>query len=384
MDPSPIYLDNNATTPVDPRVARAIRPVLEENFGNPSSAHSYGRKARAAVTRAREQVAELLGCSADEIVFTSGASESNNLALKGAAFHRRGGHILTSSIEHPSVLGSCRFLEDLGFARTTLLPVDATGRVQPDQVAEAVGPDTILVSIMHSNNEIGTLQPIEEIAAWARERGVLFHVDAAQSIGKVPVRVRELGVDLLSVAGHKFYAPKGIGALYVREKSPLSPLIHGAGHERGRRAGTENVPYIVGLGEACRLAGSDLEAETQRLRQLRDRLWERLSRDLKDRVVLNGHPQLRLPNTLSLNFVGTTGAELLSRCPEVAASTGPACHDGVVRLSHVLEATGVSPELGKGAVRLSLGRFTAENEVDRAAASLARAFHESTAAQASP
>jgi cysteine desulfurase len=385
---TPIYLDYNATTPLDPAVVEAMLPYLQTHFGNPSSSHAYGKAAHDAVERARQQVAELLGARPDEIVFTGGGSEASNLALKGAVFAKlhglfgrwaRGAHVVTTAVEHPATRQPCRFLERLG-CRVTVLPVDQYGRVDPDAVRRALARGTTLVSVMHSNNEVGTLQPVREIAAIARERGVLVHTDVAQSLGKVAVDVNDLGVDLLSVAGHKLYAPKGVGALYVRGGVKLEPLVHGAGHEGGLRAGTENVPYLVALGEACRLARASLPAATERLRGLRDRLWDRLRAALGERVVLNGHPEQRLPNTLNVNFVGHVGAEFLERVPEVAASTGSACHEGKVSQSPVLCAMGVPPELGRGAVRLSVGRFTTEDEVDRAAEALVARAREPAAA----
>jgi cysteine desulfurase len=374
----PIYLDYNATTPIDPAVLEAMLPYLHEHFGNPSSAHAYGQAAHDAVERARQDVAELLGAQPDEIVFTGGGTEASNLALKGAVFATlhgifgrwaRESHIIISAVEHPATVQPCRFLERLG-CRLTVVPVDRHGRVDPDSVRKALQRRTTLVSIMHSNNEVGTLQPIREISKICKERGVLVHTDAAQSLGKVPVDVTDLGVDLLSVAGHKLYAPKGVGALYVRRGVRLEPLLHGAGHEGGRRAGTENVPYLVALGTACRLARASLPGATERLRGLRDRLWGRLRVALGERLVLNGHPQERLPNTLNVNCAGLVGAELLEQVPEVAASTGSACHEGKVSQSPVLCAMGVPPELGRGAVRLSVGRFTTDDEIDRAAAAL--------------
>ncbi len=371
----PIYLDYNATTPVDPAVADAMEPYLRERFGNPSSAHAYGRTARAAVDEARAQVAALLGAQPDEIVFTGGGSEASNHALKGVIFATvrdgsperfRTAHVITTTVEHPATLEPCAFLERLG-CRVRRVPVDRQGRVDLDALRQALVGRPTLVSIMHANNEVGTLQPVREVAALARARGALVHTDAAQSVGKIPVDVNELGVDLLSVAGHKLYAPKGVGALFIRRGVRLEPLIHGAGHEGGRRAGTENVPYAVGLGVACALAQAQLPGSTERLRRLRDRLWNRLRAALGDRVVLNGPPDERLPNTLNVNFVGHAGGELLEAVPEVAASTGSACHAGTVTLSPVLRAMGVPPALGRGAVRLSVGRFTTEDEVDRAA-----------------
>lgn len=375
----PIYLDYNATTPIDPAVRAALLPFLEEGFGNPSSTHAYGVQAHTAVELARRQVAELLGAGPDEIVFTGGGSEASNMALKGVVFARQTGwlarwrsapHVVTSVIEHPATLQPCAILERLG-CKVTRIPVDGHGVVDPEAVGRALTRNTVLVSIMHSNNEVGTLQPIREIAALCRARGVPVHTDAAQSLGKVAVNVNELGVDFLTVAGHKLYAPKGVGVLYVRRGQRLESLIHGAGHEGGRRAGTENVPYLVGLGEACALARAGLPEATGRLRALRDRLWQRLRETLGERVVLNGHPELRLPNTLNVNLVGQVGAELLARTPGLAASTGSACHEGKVSQSPVLCAMGVPPEIGKGAVRLSVGRFTTEDEIDRAAALLA-------------
>jgi cysteine desulfurase len=372
---TPIYLDYNATTSLDPVVVEAMLPYLQNHFGNPSSTHAYGKTAHDAVDRARQQVADLLGARADEIVFTGGGSEASNLALKGVAFQklrgwfgrwRRAAHILTCAIEHPATLVPCEFLKRLG-CKVTILPVDGRGLVDPNAVRKVLDSSATLVSIMHANNEVGTLQPIKEIAAIARERGVLVHTDAAQSLGKVPVNVDELGVDLLSVAGHKLYAPKGVGVLYVRRGVNLEPLIHGAGHEGGRRAGTENVPYVVALGQACELARQSLPAATERLRSLRERLWRHLQSALGERVVLNGHPERRLPNTLNVNFVGHVGADFLQSVPEIAASTGSACHEGLVTQSPVLCAMRVPPEIGRGAVRLSVGRFTTEEEVDRAA-----------------
>ncbi|MDP1909429.1 MAG: cysteine desulfurase family protein, partial [Hyphomicrobium sp.] len=336
----PIYLDFNASTPIDPRVAAVMRPHLEEAYGNPSSPHWGGRPAREAVERARSQVAGLLGAAPDEIVFTSGGSEANNLAIKGTFFalRHKGEHIVTTQVEHPAILAPCRFLERLG-ATVTYLPVDATGRVDPESVRRAITPRTILFSVIHANNEVGTIQPIEEAGAIAREHGIRFHTDAAQSVGKIPTKVDTLGVDLLTIAGHKLYAPKGVGALYVRRGVELEPLIHGAGHEQGRRAGTESALLAVGLGTACTLA-QDL-APMERVQALRDRFWRALQDRFGDRVVLNGHPEDRLPNTLNVSFVGMIGAEVLARLDGVAASTGSACHSGRVELSPVLAAMGV-------------------------------------------
>lgn len=357
-----IYLDFNASTPIDQAVAAAMRPFLDEAFGNPSSGHWASTPAKASLERARGQVAELLGCEPDEVVFTSGGSEANNLALKGTFFALRdkGDHIITSAAEHPAVLAPCHFLERLA-ARVTYLPVDGTGRADPEAVRRAITPRTVLISIMHANNEVGTIQPIEEIGAIACEHGIRFHTDAAQSVGKIPTRVGTLGVDLLSIAGHKLYAPKGVGALYVRRGIDLEPLIHGAGHERGRRAGTESALLAVGLGTACSMA-ADLEPMA-RIRALRDRFWQALREDFGDDIVLNGHPEHRLPNTLNVSFVGVIGAEVLAGLDGVAASTGSACHAGRVELSPVLAAMGVPERVGMGAVRFSLGRGTTDAEI---------------------
>jgi cysteine desulfurase len=309
------------------------------------------------------QVAGLLGCRANEIVFTSGGSEANNHALKGVFFAsgRADAHIVTTQVEHPAVINPCRFLERLG-ATVTYLGVDGFGRVNPDDVRRALRPSTILVSIMHANNEVGTIQPIEEIAQIAHEAGILLHSDAAQSVGKISVTVQGLGVDLLSVAGHKLYAPKGVGALYIRDGVSLEPLIHGASHECGRRAGTENVLLDVALGVACDLARTWRGMES--VRELRDLFWDLLQNKFGDRVVLNGHPIERLPNTLNVSFVARVGAEILGRLPGVAASTGSACHAGSVELSPVLRAMGVAPEVGMGAIRFSLGRTTTRGEIE--------------------
>jgi len=380
---APIYLDYNATTPLDPAVIEAMLPYFTQHFGNPSSSHSFGKTAHAAVNAARLQVAALLNAQADEIVFTGGGSEASNHAIKGSVFVKRRGifgrwakdaHIIVSAVEHPATLQPCEFLKRMG-CRITILPVDGHGMVDPAAVRKAIDRRTTLISIMHSNNEVGTLQPIKEIAAIARAHGVRMHTDAAQSMGKLVIDVNELGVDLLTIAAHKLYAPKGIGVLYVRRGITLEPLIHGATHENSRRAGTENVPYIVGLGKACEVARESLPAATQKLRALRDRLWEKLQAALGDRVVLNGHPTERLPNTLNVNFAGQVGVDLLAAVPGVAASTGSACHEGEKQrhftLSPVLTAMGVPLHLGKGALRLSVGRFTTEAEVDQAAEMLA-------------
>jgi cysteine desulfurase len=358
-----IYLDYNASTPIDPAVAAAMQPFLADHYGNPSSGHWAATAAKAALEAARGQVAALIGSHSDEIVFTSGGSEANNLALKGVFFALRGkgDHLITTRIEHPAIIEPCRFLERLG-ARVTRLPVDGAGRTDPDEVRRAITPRTILVSIMHANNEVGTIQPVEDCARIAHEHGALFHTHAAQSVGKIRTDVDELGVDLLSIAGHKVYAPKGVGALYVRRGVSIEPLVHGAGHEGGRRAGTESALLAVGLGKACELA-RDL-APMDRIRTLRDHLWQALQKQFGNRVALNGHPTHRLPNTLNVSFVDRIGAEILGRLDGVAASTGSACHSGRIQLSPVLEAMGVAPEVGMGAVRFSLGRATTRDEID--------------------
>ena len=359
-----IYLDFNASTPIAPEVAEAMRPFLSEHFGNPSSQHWAGIPAKEAVERARQQVAKLLQCSPDEIIFTSGGSESNNHAIKGVFFtlREKGNHIVTTQIEHPAVINPCRFLEKLG-AEVTFVPVNRHGRVDPQDVQKAITPRTILITVMHANNEVGTIQPIEEISKIARERRIVFHTDAAQSVGKIATKVDDLRVDLLSIAGHKVYAPKGIGALYIRKGTPIEPLIHGASHESGRRAGTENVLLIVGLGKACEVAKRHLNDD--RILDLRNRFWKLLQDHFGEKVVLNGHPVLRLPNTLNVSFVGKAGGEILSRLDGVAASTGAACHSGSVELSPVLKAMGISPEVGMGAIRFSLGRTTTVQELER-------------------
>jgi len=364
---SPIYLDYNATTPIDPRVAEAMGPFLTGGFGNPSSTHAEGRKAKSALEKARTRVARCLDCRPSEVVFTSGGSESNNLAIRGLVEARGGGHVITSRVEHPAVLEVVLALEIEGRIALSLVGVDQFGRVDPEAVAAALRDDTVLVSLMLANNEVGTLQPVREVAALCRDRGVAIHTDAAQAIGKVPVSVNDLGVDLLSVAGHKLYAPKGVGALYVRDGIEIMPQIRGAGHEQGRRAGTENVLLAVGLGIACELAQHEVTKEQERLAGLRDRLAALLGDSFPD-LVEHGHPDHRLPNTLSVAFPGCDGGELVGNLgDELAASAGSACHSGATMISYVLQAMGVEPELARATVRLSLGRFTTEAEVDRAA-----------------
>ena len=362
-----IYLDYNATTPIDPRVAEAMEPFLTGGFGNPSSTHAEGRKAKSALEEARERVARCLGCRPTEVVLTSCGSESNNLAIRGLVEARGGGHVVTSMVEHPAVLEVVLALEIEGRIALTIVGVDRFGRVDPEAVAAALRPDTVLVSLMLANNEVGTLQPVREVAAMCRERGVAIHTDAAQAIGKVPVNVDDLGVDLLSVAGHKLYAPKGVGALYIREGIEIMPQIRGAGHERGRRAGTENVLLAVGLGIACELAQHEVAAEQEWLAGLRGRLAAGLRAGCED-LVEHGHPDHRLPNTLSVALPGHDASELLGNlADELAASAGSACHSGATMISYVLQAMGVEAEIARATIRLSLGRFTTEEDVERGA-----------------
>lgn len=371
-----IYLDYNATTPIDPRVVEAMLPYLSEHFGNPSSTHGYGYKAHNAVDLARVQVAQLLGCSADEITFTCGGSESDNLAIRGIALanQNKGDHIITQITEHPGVLKTCQALERLHGFRVTYLPVDGTGRVNTKELEAAIDDKTVLISVMHANNETGTLQPVEEIGKIARKHGVWFHTDAAQTAGKIRVRVEELGVDLLTVAGHKLYAPKGIGVLYSRRDLKLEPIIYGGGQESGRRAGTENVANIVALGTACLLAQENLTESQVRLRSLRDELQKLIEDYIDEDVQLNGHVTERLPNTLNISVDGVVGEEVLDLTPEIASSTGSACHEGSTDPSPVLLAMGLSTERALGAMRLTLGRWSTEQEIEKAARLLAKSI----------
>ena len=371
-----IYLDHNATTPVAPEVAEAMRPYWAEKYGNPSSAYAQGRLAKQALEEARARVAELLSCQPEEIVFTSGGTESNNMVIKGVAHSlaEKGRHIITTAIEHPALTNPCLFLLYQGYD-VTFLPVDSTGLVDPYAVKEAIRPTTVLISVMHANNETGTIQPISEIGTLAKEAGVLFHTDAAQSVGKIPTRVPDLQVDFLSVAGHKMYAPKGIGALFLRNGLMIEPFMHGAGQESGRRAGTENVIFAVALGRACALARDRMSADTERINRLRDRLHSLLAKDISG-LVLNGNPEARLPNTLNVSLPGINGAALLDAIPGVCASTGAACHDRSVKLSHVLAAMQVSEEIGRGAIRLTLGRGNTEAEIDAAAEMIIAAYND--------
>ena len=360
---TPIYLDYNASTPIYPEVADVMRPLLETGYGNPSSPHFAAEAARAAIDTARHQVAELLGAAPEEVVFTSSGSEANNFALKGA-FHAqrdRGNHIITSQVEHPAILQPCRYLETQG-AEVTYLPVNGTGWVDPDDVRKAITTRTTLISIMHSNNEVGTLQPVEDIALIANGHGVLMHTDAAQSTGKVALNADDLGVSLLSLAGHKFGAPIGIGALYIRRGVALELLIHGAGHEGGRRAGTESALLMAALGKAAEIAAP--LSSVQSMLGLRELFWRGLRAIFNDGVVLNGHPSARLPNTLNVSFLGHQGTDVLQQLDGVAASTGSACHSGQAEPSPVLTAMGIEGDRALGAVRFSLGRFTTNEEIN--------------------
>jgi len=359
-----IYLDYNATTPVDPAVAEAMMPFMREEYGNPNSTHAFGRRSREPIECARAQVAALIGASPDEIAFTSGGTEASNWAIKSVAQLREsvGRHFVTLSVEHPATLGPMKWLARWGYSHTEVA-VDENGMVDPADIRKAIQPDTILISVMHAQNEVGTLEPIAEIGRIARERGILFHVDAAQSLGKVPVNVNEMSADLLSIAGHKLYGPKGIGALYIRKGMTLEPLIHGAAQESGRRAGTENVMMAVGLGKACEISIVYLEKPGHN--DLRDYFWQKLSSSFGDRVVLNGHPTQCIPNTVSVSFPGHIGGEILSRLDNVYASTGAACHAGDAKPSRVLTAMGYSRERAIGTIRFSVGRPTTETEVDK-------------------
>lgn len=374
-----IYLDYNASTPVDPAVVEAMKPYLDRYYGNPSSSHSLGRHEREAVERARAQVAGLWGCRPSEVVFTSGGTEANNHILKGVAhtLRNRGKHIIISAVEHPAVTHPCCFLEAYGY-EITRVPCDETGMVKAADVRDEIRPDTILISIMHAQNEVGTMQPIAEIAEYARVAGVWMHTDAAQSCGKIPTRVGDLGVDFLSIAGHKLCVPKGIGALYIRDGIEIEPLHHGAGHESGRRAGTEPVAQMIALGMGAEIAANNTDhSEVERLR---DRLHTGLREAWGDDVVLLGHAEARLPNTLTVGFRGRIGAEVLAACPEICASTGAACHATQRKRSDVMTAMNVPEEIAFGAVRFSLGRFSTGAEIDEAVAMLANAAKQVPAA----
>lgn len=372
----PIYLDYNATTPIDPKVRDKIIHYLDSDFGNPSSTHAYGKKAREAIEVARLQVANLINALPEEIIFTSGGTEASNQAILGTLIQqiagfwntlfRKQGHLIISAIEHPATSKAAAFAAKLGFS-LSIARVDGMGIVNPDEIKSLIRKDTRLISIMHSNNEVGTLQPIAEISRTARNYGIPFHTDAAQSTGKVPLDVKQLGVDFLTIAGHKLYAPKGVGVLYARNGSPVQPWLHGADHEKGKRAGTENVPYIAGLGVASELCHQNINNEPSRLQGLRNRLWNNLINELGKKISLNGHPENRLPNTLNISIAGCKGWEILKKTPGVAASTGSACHEGKVNHSQVLCAMGASRESMEGALRLTVGRFSTEDEMDQAA-----------------
>jgi cysteine desulfurase len=362
-----IYLDYNASTPIAPEAAEAMQAHISEHYGNPSSTHWAGAPAKAAVEQARRQVAALLACDPEEVVFTSGGSESNNHALKGVfyALKEKGNHIITTEIEHPAIINPCKFLESMG-VRVTYVGVDRYGRVNPVEIEKAITNETILISVMHANNEVGTIQPIEEISRIAKKHRIVMHTDAAQSVGKVPTKVDELGVDLLTVAGHKLYAPKGVGALYIRKGTSIDPFIHGAGHEKGRRAGTENILLTAALGKACEIAMENMDKDIPRILDYREQFWNELKNSFGDGIVLNGHPEMRLPNTLNVSFKGKVGSDILGAIPEIAASTGSACHSGIVELSAILKAMGVDEFSGMGTIRFSLGRYTTKEELDRA------------------
>jgi len=364
-----IYLDYNATTPIAPSVQEAMRPFLAEYYGNPSSSHSPGRACHEAIEDSRDRVASLLGGDHDEIVFTGGGTESNNLALKGIMMARAplfDGHLVISALEHPAITEPAKYLEKLG-CRVSVVSCNRHGIVDPNAVAAVLKPDTKLVSVMHANNEIGTIQPLKDISEVCRSRNILFHTDAAQSIGKIRTYVEELGVDMLSIAGHKLYAPKGVGALYVRQGVALEPYTHGAAHEGGLRPGTENTAFIVALGHACFLAGKAVEDASDRMADLRDRLAKKLQAAIGASLTINGSQAPRLPNTLSVNFPDVSGGELLGRTPEIAASTGSACHASMTKPSATLAAIRLAPEQARGTVRLSVGWYTSEEDVDRAA-----------------
>ncbi len=371
--PDPIYLDHNATTPIHPEVLEAMLPYLSTHFGNPSSSHVYGRRTREAVEYGRAQVAALIGASPEEIVFTSGGIEANNLAIRGVAQAAPAGrHLVTSVIEHPATEGPCAFLETEGW-RVTRLGVDGLGRVRPSDAVAALVEGTALLTIMHANNETGALQPVADLARLAHERGAVVHTDAAQSAGKVPMNVDELGVDLLSIVGHKLYAPKGIGALYVGRGTPLKPVLLGSPGDL--RSGPLDPPPIVGLGTACEIAARELEAESTRLRRMRDDLWERLQAAIPG-ILLNGHPTERLPNTLNVRFPGVSGSAILAAAPGIAASTGAACHAGQEHGSAVLLAMGLDRVEALGAVRLSLGRLVVASQVVDVARLLTEAWQQ--------
>ena len=359
-----IYLDYNATTPINQEVIDEMMPFLKEHFGNPSSSHLFGQKAKYAVEKARTQVANLLNCNSNKIIFTSGGTESNNYAIKGAAFKlfNKGNHIITTQVEHPSVLESCKFLNSKGF-EIIYLPVNESGLIDIHDVEKAIKPSTILITIMHSNNETGSIQPIEKISELAKKHNIIFHTDAVQSAGKIPLDINKLGVDLLSIAGHKIYAPKGIGALYIRQGVNLEKLIHGAGQENDRRAGTENVLEIVGLGMACEIAVRDFNKNTASMKHTRDLLYKKLNKEIKN-IKLNCDLKKCLPNTLNISFKGIDSNELIDKIKDqIAVSSGAACHSGKTEASYVLKALKVSDEWAKGTLRFSTGKMTTTDEI---------------------
>jgi cysteine desulfurase len=374
-----IYLDNSATTPVDPRVLDAMLPYFREQFGNAASRnHAFGWEAEEAVDHARQQVAELIGASSKEIIFTSGATESDNIAIKGVAhmYRDKGNHVITQITEHKAIIDPCKYLEQNGF-RVTYLPVTETGRIRLEDLEAAITDETILVSIMFANNEIGTIQPIEEIGALCKRKGVIFHTDACQAFGKVPIDVEAMGIDLLSCSAHKLYGPKGIGALYVRRKRPrvrAEPVLHGGGHERGMRSGTLNVPGIVGLGKAAELARREMPEESKRMAALRDRLWAGLSSRLTD-IATNGDPEHRLPNILNVSFAYVEGESLMMGFPSIAVSSGSACTSASLEPSYVLKALGVGEDLAHSSIRFSIGRFNTAEEIDEVVEQVAAAVN---------
>lgn len=370
-----IYLDNNASTPVDPEVSDAVFSALRRDYGNPSSVHSIGRKAKDTVELSRKMVAEFLGCTPSEIVFTSGGTESNNLAVIGAASARKGGHIITSAIEHPSVLNACRHLESLGF-QVTYLAVDADGFIDPEDVRKSIRKNTFLITVMHANNETGVILPVEAISDIALERGITLHVDAAQTMGKMPIAIAEVRCDLLTIASHKFYGPKGIGALFARSGVELHPILFGAGHENGLRPGTENVSAIAGLGKACQIAVRDMKLRFSHTQHLRDLLFQKLRAAVPD-TMLNGHPVQRLPNTLNVRIPGVSSPDLVRKIAEqVAVSSGSACHAGKQEPSRVLKAMGFSDEEALSSLRLSVGKDNTEEEILKAVEIIADAVND--------
>ncbi|MBI4682208.1 MAG: cysteine desulfurase [Nitrospirae bacterium] len=370
---NPVYLDNNASTPLSPEVVSAMAVCLRHNFGNPSSAHPYGEAARKAVENARKQVADLINTRPEEIIFTSGGTESNNMAILGTALRFKTGHIISSCIEHPSVMNPLKYLEGLGF-KVTYLPVDKYGIVNPDVFKKLIRKNTILITIMHSNNETGSIQQIAEIGKIANSNKIVFHCDAAQSVGKAPVNVKRLNVDLLTIVSHKFYGPKGVGALYIKWGTALKPILYGASHERGLRPGTENVCSIVGLGKAAEIAKKEMRTRVSGMRYLTRIFYDELRKEIPG-IKLNGHPTRRLPNTLNLSFPDIQGYVLLERLKnEIAASTGSACHEGKHKPSPVLKAMGLSDEAALSAVRLSLGINTTEAQIRRAVKAIVKAY----------